>query len=890
MPPSLTRVDTRTTRAPTTLVDLLDSFPGRGTSPAIEAYEKGGLRKLSYAELADRIDNIAAGLQARGIGVGHRVGLWAPNSPEWIAAYFAVIRSGATAVPFDHQATAPSLEAALAHAEPTLLITTSARRAELEGRSPPSGLTYVVIDGEGSDTLDPRAEPAAGCTPVAVEADAVASLLFTSGTTGTPKAVPLTHTNLTANLNALRAAELIGPHDRLLLPLPLHHTYPFTVGLLTPLATGATVILPAGITGPEIVRACADGGATALLAVPRLCAALLDSVFAGAKARGAAAFALFGYLLALSRALRRVTGIRVGKILFRELHRRLGPALELIGCGGAKLPTDLARDLEALGWIVLTGYGLTETSPVLTFNSRARPRVDSEGQPLAGVEVRIADAGADTPGEILARGPSVFAGYWHNEAATRQAFTADGWFRTGDLGRLDDHGFLYVVGRSKELIVLADGKKMFPETVEKAYAACPLIKEIGIFERDGKLAALVVPDEDAIRERGALRELAWLREELEDLASHLPPYQRLSAYRVTRTALPRTQLGKLKRHLLAAQFDAATHPEPAARDGASRGEDRGLLESPRGAALWQWLSERYPDRELTPDTSPQLDLAIDSLEWVTMTAEIERRFDVALDAETLSRILTLRDLVDAVVTASPQSPHAGTPAAASFRPPGPLLSALGAVVLWLIRMLVRILWRTRALGADQLPDGPLLITPNHTSYLDPLVVMAALPWRRLRRTYWAGWAGVMHSSPLRRLVSRMTQVFPVDADRDLGAAVATARELLGRGHSVVWFPEGRRSPSGELGRFQSGAGLVLKESATPALPTAIRGTFAAWPKHRRLPRPTRIEVSFGAPLLFRADDSAGDISAALERAVRTLLASDASPGSPPSATSEDSPS
>jgi long-chain acyl-CoA synthetase len=873
MPPVATAAELAAAPPFATLDSLAAGFADRGARTALIAFSRDGVRELSYAELALSITEAAAGLRERGVSRGERVALWAPTSPEWVVAYFAIIMAGGVAVPLDDQSNAEVSRGALSRAAPRLLLTTRTHLAELE-RNGASDVDCVLLDDSGPRGFAALRSTVPAAQPVPPAAsEHVASMLFTSGTTGTPKAVPLTHANLAGNTAALLAARLIAPGDRIVVPLPLHHTYPFTVGLLMPLATGAAVVFPAGLSGPDIVRACTEGRGTALLAVPRLCAALWDSVLAGARARGSLAFALFRLLLSTSRTLRRLTGVRAGKVLFGAVHARIGPSLGLIGCGGAKLSAELAVNLEALGWTVLTGYGLTETSPVLTFNSPRHARLGSEGRPLPGVEVRIATADDPTPDEILARGASVFAGYWQDDESTRKAFTADSWFRTGDLGRFDADGYLYVTGRSKELIVLADGKKLFPEPVEKIYAESPLIEEIGIFERSGSLVALVVPDEEAVRERGALREAASLREELEAVAAGLPPYQRLTAYRFTRAPLPRTQLGKLKRHLLPGLFDAAAQPQVAAVSDSLPPADAALLDSPRGRAAWRWLGERYRDRVLTLDTSPQLELGIDSLEWVTLSVEIEQRFGVALRGEDVRDILTLRDLVKAITTAERAAPTARASVEPPL-PPGPLHRALGALLLGAVRLGARIFWPTTVRGAGHLPSTALLLAPNHASYLDAVAIAAALPWERLRNAYWAGWVGIMHNTPLRRLVSRATQVFPVDPDRDLDAALATARALLARGHDVIWFPEGRRSPTGELGRFHAGVGAVLQDGAAAALPTAIRGTFEAWPRGQRLPSPRPLDVDFGTPLSFPPGTPPVEISAALEAAVRKLLAGD----------------
>lgn len=867
MPPPLHAIASRPRQARgatdfATLAELAASLGERGDSSALVAFGRDGGEALSYAELGEAVARTARGLRAAGIDRGERVALLGPNSPDWIVAYLGAVSAGAVAVPLDPQAAAETTQAALAHAEPKAVIATRALAAAVEHSLGAQVRRWLLDERGACGVRSLRAHGGAGELPP-VRGDDVASLHFTSGTTGTPKAVPLTHANLVANLRALLAARLVAERDRVLLPLPLHHTYPSTVGLLLPLASGATIVLPAGISGPEILEACRAARPTALLAVPRLCTALLDGIRAGVDARGRLAARTFAALLEASILVRRYTGLRVGRALFGTLHARLGGALEVIGCGGAKLPDELAWQLEGLGFRVLTGYGLTETSPVLTFNSPRASRLGSEGRPLAGIELRIADA----TGEILARGPSVFSGYWRNPAATAEAFTADGWFRTGDLGRIDAAGFLHVVGRTKELIVLADGKKFFPEPVEQIYAASPLLREIGVFERGGVLAAVVVPDEDEVRRRGALRETAELRDALETLGARLPPHQRITSFRAVRTPLPRTQLGKLRRHLLPAIFDGAAVEQPV--DAAALSEaDRELLATPLGEKLWRWLHERFPNQALTLDTSPQLELNVDSLGWVALTVEVERRFHASLQTEQLGRILTLRDLIGEIDAAARTG--ARPAATAQLAPPGPVSRALGAALFILARLVARLLLRPAVTGLEHLPPGPALIAPNHASYLDPVAIAAALPWRRLRRTYWAGWAGIMHSSAFRRLVSRATQVFPVDPDRDLTGAIRTARELLEQGYDVVWFPEGRRSPTGELQALEPGVGVLVQGVAATVVPAAISGTFAAWPKHRRWPRPGRVRVAFGAPLEGAGARPPAELKAELERALRHL--------------------
>ncbi len=896
-----------------TLRELVATFPGRGGAPAIIAFGPGSPDTLSYDTLYRDIRRVAAGLHRRGIGPEDTILLWGPNSPAWVAAWFGIVENGATAIPADDQYRPNDIASILNHRGAKLVVTTASHAAELHETDAVPEIEFVLLDGADSDARSLHSLAHADSAAVRegsaeegghasgndgswtglpsgdpdqppVEAGQVASLLYTSGTTGTPKAVPLTHGNLASNVNALLRARLIRASDRVAVPLPFHHTYPFTVGLLTVLGSGAVLVLPSGVSGPELTRATTEAKATALLAVPALCAALCSAIETRVAGRGGRAARMFAILMAVSVAARRATGLRLGKLFFRPLHKAIGAHLSMLGCGGAKLDGKLARKLEGLGWTVLTGYGLTETSPVVTFNQRRKRRLGTEGQALAGVELRIEPVAGQAHGEILVRGPNVFAGYWNNPEATSAVFTEDGWFRTGDLGWCDTDGFLHIAGRNKEVIVLPDGKNVFPDEVEAVYATSPLLGEIAVLDNEGELVALAVPDEDAMRQRGALRQAELVRDDVERLSMSLPAYKRIGDYRLAREALPRTALGKLKRHLLPEIYAGANVRERVPASAPLSDDDKRLIESGITGDVWRWLGERYPDETLSLDTSPQLDLKIDSLQWVTMTLEIERRFGIALSGEAVAQILSLRDLLEQVRTA-PAAEAKLSGEAESDLPeverPNIFLRTLGALLFAMDRLLMRTLFRLRVRGREHLPDSgtPCVIAANHVSFLDPAAIAAALPGRVLRDTHWAAWVGIMFAGSLQRLVSRATRVFAVDPDQDLAGAIRTGRAVLAAGQSVVWFPEGRRSRTGELQNFQQGIGVML-EAAPDAqvVPTAIAGAYEAWPRHRRLPRFGRVEVVFGGPLSVAelgqsgaGESQAERIANALQQAVAELL-------------------
>lgn len=839
-----------------TLQSLIRGLTEYGDTVAIVALADDGPEwRCPYSELVEQADRVAGGLAARGIGAGDRVAMFAPSGPDWVVACLGVICAGATVVPLDASLRGDALTAPLTDSGCRAVFAGAAQVAPLLEYEAGGPLDIFVL-GENTDRVgakavswqtlqDGRQAPVVDRpTP-----DQPAALFYTSGTTGKPKGVPLSHANILADLDGLLTTRLADQSDRVLLPLPLHHVYPFTTGMLAPLAIGATIVFPAGLGGPEIARALREGRISVVIGVPRLLAGFAAAIEAGIDARQGAIRVLALLSLRASGLLRRRAGWRApGRLLFGALRTKIAPHLRLLASGGARLDPSVAWTLEALGWEVLSGYGLTEASPILTFNSPGESGIGTAGRPLAGVELRIATPAGEPWGEIQARGPNIFAGYRNRPEETRDAFTDDGWLRTGDLGFLDADGRLSVVGRTKELIVLAGGENILPEEPEKAYAASPLIREIAVLEIDGGLVALVVPDMDAIRERGAERLPTLIHDELITRARGLPSYQRLSGHVILRGTLPRTALGKLRRHLLPDLYRHARTGGPQTPPAQTSEADIPLIESPLGRRVWRWLRDRFPGVELNLETSPQLDLGIDSLAWVGLGIEMEERFGIRMTEDRIARIVTVRDLLREAVAAAGESPS-DRPAAKEELPRRGMAVFLLAILACLFnRAIMHLLFQVRIDGVERLPrTGPLVIAPNHTSYLDPLAVAAALPLALLPNTYYAGWTGMMFKGPVGRLFSRIANVIPVDPDRTAMHSIALAQEVLSRGGILVWFPEGIRSLSGTLQPLMPGVGALLEMTGARVVPVHIGGSFEAAPAGRVIPRLRPISIRFGKP-------------------------------------------
>lgn len=836
-----------------TIQTLVDELASRGEAPCLLSVLGEAVQQVSCGDLARQAMAFAHGLREFGVRPGEAVGLIAPNGSDWVIARLALGCVGALVVAMDELSTLAELRRILDDASCRRIVTSATHARTL--RDIDSRFQLVVLGNVPlPETIAWRSLFRGQSTRLpAIDPDAPAMLVYTSGTTGAPKAFTLTCSHLWANVGALAQQRLIGPQDRVLLPLPLHHVYPFVVGLLTTLSSGAAVIFPEGVGGPEILQALSIAEVSTIVGVPRLYAALISGLEARVAARGRVAAAAYHGLLQTSICLRRRLGINAGRFLLTSVRARLGTRLRLLVSGGARVEPELLWALVGLGLEVRSGYGLAETTSVFTGNLPGCERLGSEGRPFQGGEIRIADADSGKAGEIQLRGPSVFTGYRNNDEANREAFTADGWFRTGDIGRLDPDGFLYITGRIKETLVLGGGKKVHPEELEKFYGASPFIEEVALLERGGALVALVLPNPEAIRASGSPRVEDVVRVALSTIAVTLPPYQRLAGYRLVRAPLPRTRLGKYQRFRLAAIYDAAEAGPAATPAVALAAEDRALLEREPSRAVYDLLKARYPGRPLSLDASPLLDLGIDSLEWIALGLAIEQRVGVRLDERAASECLTLRDLLRRTVEAAALHEHEPEGALEAtlrrwLEPAGPVLSLVATLLYHANALLTPLLFRLTAIGVENLPErGPYVVVANHGSDLDPLLMAAVLGARRMRHVHWGGDAVRLFTRRRLDPFWRALRVFPVD-ERNPGASLALAQEVLRRGESLIWFPESWRSPDGQLQRFLPGIGRLLAVTQVPAIPAFIEGSFEAMPRSRQLPRLRRIRITIGRPL------------------------------------------
>jgi len=844
---------------------------------ALQIKEGTGYRQLTYGEIACQARAMAAALAEAGVAPGERVALISENRPEWTVSYFGIAAAGATAVPLDVQLHDSELANVVKHAGCHMAVASGkqAPRILLAGGGGEAALQVLDLDAETSAdrtiafkaVLRDMEKPAAVSLPT-VGDDALASILYTSGTTGTPKGVMLSHGNLLANARSILEFGLVNPQDNLLALLPMHHAFPFMVQLIL-LYSGAHLTFPPSLKGPDLLACMRETHVTLLVGVPQIFYMFHKAIFDEIGRRPLPVRWLLRGLLRLSGTLR-PRGIDLGRIVFAPVHRKFGERLRFLCSGGARLDPVIARDFLALGFTMTEGYGLTETAPIVCVNPLEGMRPGSVGIPLPGVEVRIADPDAEGVGEIAIRGANVMQGYYQNPAATAEVMR-DGWFMSGDLGFLDPDGYLTITGRAKEVIVLSSGKNIYPEEVEEQYLKSPYIKEICLIlqtsERGGAavegLLALVLPHLDYFRAQGMTNIFETIRWDMENMGRELPPYKRPTGLVIVKEGFPRTRLGKIQRHLVEQRFQAERAREAGAVEAPPSDADLALLEDGVSQRVLEYLREMGQKPAVRLDDNLELDLGMDSLARVEMLVALEEMFGVKIPEEAAAECFTVREVVERLRTlrgaplspgapsrrrgwgeilTAPPPPEVQARVEASSRPSATIITAVSRAACI---ALFRTLYRLRVEGLEHVPPhGPLILIANHCSYYDAFILASSLPLRIGQQIHYMGFEWFFRH-PVLAWWGRGVRVIPVDMDTFMMRALQASAAVLRQGKILCVFPEGERSMTGHVRPFRKGVGILVKELKISVLPAYIGGSFEAWPRGQLLPRIHRLQVRFG---------------------------------------------
>ena len=815
---------------------LEDAARRFGERPALLFKPGFRFRTWSYQALYDDVQRVATLLQSRGIGKGDRVVLWGPNAPHWVLAYFGCLRIGAVVVPLDLRSTPDFVQQVTSKTAPVL--------AFVSRVTPQDGLRLAVPTLLFED-LEQLIYDLAQPRDVFLTGDDLAEIMFTSGTTGDAKGVLLTHRNLLANLESVQQVIPGSPSFRMLSLLPLSHMFEQMGSLFSGLGGGASITFVTSRQPALLLKLMRERRITMMLLVPQALDLFMKGIEREVANQGKQR------VWELSLKLARRLPMRLRRLLFHKVHARFGGHIEIVVSGGAALDQHLGEKWDLLGINVLQGYGATEASPVISCHALTDARFDSVGRPLPGVEVRITDAG-----EIQVRGANVTQGYWNAPEQTAAAFDGD-WYKTGDMGFLDEAGFLHVRGRIKEMIVLANGQNVFPEDIEGVLKNDPALTDatvVGLRRgQDTQVHAVFLLEEPE-------QAPAIVARANRELAEH----QQIRGFTIWPEAdFPRTHTLKVKKGVLVDALQSGTQDAAAAGGARTQPAAAG---NPK-ERLVHLVSEMsgVAQEQVLPEHTVGGDLNMDSLKRVEMLSIIEQELGVYIDESLVDSGTTLAQLQG--LLESQEEAKAALPPFYTW-PLSFWFSLLREVLHQVVVFpLLSARYRIRTTGLEHLDglDGPVLFAANHNAVLgDSMVLAKATPRAWRRHLSFAAAAEITFEKRLTGIVAALVaNAFPLSRESAIRASLEHMGRMMDEGWNVVIFPEGEQRLDQPMLPFQSGTGMLAVESHTPVVPVHLvsqRGGGL---------RP-QVAVRFGPALRFAPGTSYLDATSRIEAAVKAL--------------------
>ena len=826
--------------APRTIVDLIKTQASRiPDKVALQMANEGEWEQYTYAETYALSRQVAWQLWQSGLRKDDRVILVSENQPEWCIAYLAAVQIGTTVVPLDAQT---PIQEILAIAEFTDARSILASENVLEQSGPTLSAEERVLHninknceivGIGSPS---NAEMPTDFPDVEVTPDTVASIIFTMGTTVEAKGAMLTHGGFISNVQAVAKALPPTDTERILSALPLYHALSFSCSLLMALYSGTTATYVNALRPTTLLKTMRETKTTAFIGVPRLFQ-LLQSTIERQAARADTP----------------------GRTLAEKAQAVMGGEIRVLVSGGAALANTIYDTFQRFGMVLYQGYGMTETAPVLSVNPYLKSKRGSVGPAVEGVELRVENPDSDGIGEIIAKGPSTMKGYYQNPNATEKTIR-DGWLYTGDLGYIDEDGYLYLTGHCKDIIVPASGKNVYPVELEALYRDSPAISEIcivGIPYEDGSdtaIHAVIVPtDSDEATK-------TEIQQHLQACTKALPSYQQFHKFHLWEAALPKTADGTIDRQGVRCSLAARIKEMEQLQENSAAPENE-APDAPRTDIPEEILATlarlaRMPTHQIRRESRLDTDLGLDSLTRLDLLLVLESRLGETIPDALLANLETVGDVVELVETFHTDVTREKDKFCKTKKPefrqvPRWYARAFRAVMTGFYRHYFSL----ECQGLEHIPQGrPYIIMPNHTSHLDTLTVITALRtkadrlWTLAARDYWfatrlQGWFArtCLNALPIER-EGNFTEFL-----RDLRAA----NEVMALNNGLLIFPEGTRSLDGNLQPFKPGVlSLLIYGPNVPIIPAYIEGTYHAMPKGQNLPKRHPVRIIFGEPLTF----------------------------------------
>ncbi|MFH0975245.1 MAG: AMP-binding protein [Spirochaetota bacterium] len=790
-------------------------------------------QNISFGEAWQRTKNRAIFLQKKGYKKGDVIAILAVNSPEWCVSYMAITAIGAVALPMDTNFSAAKYR--------EMAKSAGIRAAFVSGQFRGVFKTIKVYNIED----EPPAVKSAKLKEPSTGMDDIASLLFTSGTTGNPKIVALTHGNIMSVAIDCTRLEEYTPDDVTLAMLPLYHVYAFEATFMAPLVSGSTIAFLNSLKGPDIIKALAENPVTIFPAAPQMWELFFDGLVNKLKAQSKAKFRMFMFFLKSGPVLRALgLGFILNKI-FHPVHDVFGHKMRFFISGGAPLKKEYFNYYRTMGFYIMEGYGLTETTGPIAIPYYKDAEAGSVGPPIRGNEVKVKNVNADGIGEIWLKGQAVMSGYYKNKEANNQAFDDEGSFNTQDLGFVDKGGNIHITGRIKNVIVLDSGKNVYPEELELYFRKSPIVSEIAVFGRkiDGRetVYAVIVP---ALKKAESYDNV---RAEIAALNKGLPSYKAVSRFALSADPLPRNSTRKVLIDEVIRLLDSGAYQT----DASGTAVLRNILAatSVREEEIIGLLGERLGVKTLYANET-LADQQIDSLGLVELIVDMEESLNISVDMDKVNPMQTLEEFVRYLATCEERkggnlddqilNSPVTTKAKTFFNP-------VSELIMLLVRAASNFFWHISVNHKERLRPRNAIIIANHQSILDPPLIMNHIP-RSMRSDIFLiakkelSWMRIPFAGAPVLFVDRTGNIVP---------SLKAAADVLRSGHSLLIFPEGTRTRDGSVGKFRSGAAYLAKNLNKKIIPVSIKGAFKIMPSGKHIPsfsKVHKVRISVDMPV------------------------------------------
>jgi long-chain acyl-CoA synthetase len=779
--------------------------------------------KVSFVELIKRVRYFSNEV-LKNIDSPHAL-IIMENRPEWVYSFYSVWDKKEVNVVLDASSNPNEIAYVISDSQPkTIICSDFSEERILEAitiANYQDKARIINIDKENIDFNSIGSEYD-NVTLQNPEGDETAVMLYTSGTTGSPKGVMLSSNNIIGEIDGIVEKDVLQANDQMIALLPFHHILPLMATLLLPLREGASIVFVEKIASKEILDVLEKNNVSVMVGVPRVFKLFYDSI----KQQIQAKF-ITRKIYAIAE---KINSKRFSRIIFSKVHKKFGGHLNVMVSGGAKLDPEIATFFNVLGFTVCEGYGLTETSPVLAVNSIKYNKVGTVGKALYNTELKIVDE------ELWVKGPQIMKGYYNKPEKTAEVMTEDGWFKTGDLAEIDKDGYLTIRGRKNSMIVLSNGKNIDPETVENKIMGLsgPLIKEIGILGHEDKLAAIIVPDLLEFRKQGINNIQTYLKDVIENYNLTAPNYKKVLDYKLVENELPKTRLGKTKRFML---------PDLYKKDEKVKEK----VEEPQ-TQEYQAIKEfvaKLKGFEPGPEENLELDLGMDSLDKVELLAYVESTFGIKIDEEKFAEMPNLKLLSEYIEEKAEffMNSEVDWKKIIDKAPNreiknGWLINALRP----LIYVILKVYFRLKIDRTNKISDEPQIFVANHQSFVDALVLGALIPSKIQKKTFflainWYFKKGIM------KYVADNGNIILVDIDKNVKETVEEIALHIKNGKNVLIFPEGARTKNGKVAKFKKVFAIIAKELNVDVQCLGIKGGYEAYSRFMKFPLPKKIEVT-----------------------------------------------